>query len=112
MPSRFPVLITLLAAIGGSFPAWADIYSYQDENGVINFTNVRPNNTQYKIHIAYKDRRPTVRPLASLDLSKDYNPITLPARLDAIVNQAANNYGTITSVAPGRNVQLGLRLTF
>ncbi len=29
-----------------------------------------------------------------------------------VVNQAANNYGTITNAAPGRNVQLGLRLTF
>ncbi|HQR35096.1 MAG TPA: carboxypeptidase-like regulatory domain-containing protein [Blastocatellia bacterium] len=29
-----------------------------------------------------------------------------------IVNQAANNYGTITNAAPGRQVQLGLRLTF
>jgi len=29
-----------------------------------------------------------------------------------IVNQSANNYGTITNAAPGRQVQLGLRLTF
>ncbi|MDQ3010885.1 MAG: carboxypeptidase-like regulatory domain-containing protein [Acidobacteriota bacterium] len=29
-----------------------------------------------------------------------------------IVNQAAGNYGTITNAAPGRQVQLGLRLTF
>ncbi len=29
-----------------------------------------------------------------------------------VVNQAANNYGTITTAAPGRQVQLGLRLTF
>lgn len=29
-----------------------------------------------------------------------------------VVNQAANNYGTITNAAPGRQVQLGLRLTF
>ncbi|HMZ22315.1 MAG TPA: hypothetical protein PLD20_30570, partial [Blastocatellia bacterium] len=29
-----------------------------------------------------------------------------------IVNQAANNYGTITNAAPGRQVQLGLRLTY
>lgn len=29
-----------------------------------------------------------------------------------VVNQAANNYGTITSAAPGRQVQLGLRLQF
>ena len=28
------------------------------------------------------------------------------------VNLANNNYGTITSAAPGRQVQLGLRLTF
>jgi len=29
-----------------------------------------------------------------------------------IVNHADNNYGTITTAAPGRQVQLGLRLTF
>jgi hypothetical protein len=29
-----------------------------------------------------------------------------------VVNHAANNYGTITNAAPGRQVQLGLRLTF
>src|SRR5262249_26476014 len=29
-----------------------------------------------------------------------------------IVNQAAANYGTLTAAAPGRQVQLGLRLTF
>lgn len=29
-----------------------------------------------------------------------------------VVNQAANNYGTITNAAPGRQVQLGLRLNF
>ncbi|NOT62445.1 MAG: hypothetical protein HOP19_19745, partial [Acidobacteria bacterium] len=29
-----------------------------------------------------------------------------------VTNQAAANYGTITNSAPGRNVQLGLRLTF
>src|SRR5262249_11566062 len=29
-----------------------------------------------------------------------------------VTNQAANNYGTITTAAPGRQVQLGLRLTF
>jgi Carboxypeptidase regulatory-like domain len=29
-----------------------------------------------------------------------------------VVNQSNNNYGTITSAAPGRQVQLGLRLTF
>lgn len=92
MSSRFLILITLLAAVSGTFPAQADIYSYRDENGVLNFTNVRPNGTQYKIHIAYKDRRPAVRPVTSMDLGNVSNPVTLPARLDAIVNQAANNY--------------------
>jgi len=92
MSSRFLLLITLLTVASGFFPALADIYSYRDENGVINFTNVRPNDAQYKIHIAYKDRRSVVRPVTSFDLSKNYVPVTLPARLDAIVNQAANSY--------------------
>jgi soluble lytic murein transglycosylase-like protein len=92
MPSRFLILITLLTAVSGFFTARADIYSYRDENGVLNFTNIRPNDAHYKVHIAYKDRRPVVRLVTSMDLGNGYGPVTLPASLDAIVNQAANSY--------------------
>jgi hypothetical protein len=47
------------------------------------------------------------------DMFNAFNHVNLSLNSGGLVtNQAANNYGTITSVAPGRNVQLGLRLTF
>ena len=52
MSLRFALIIIMLAAVAGSFPAQADIYSYRDENGVLNYTNIRPNNAHYKVRIA------------------------------------------------------------
>jgi soluble lytic murein transglycosylase-like protein len=92
-------MIILLAAVMGSFPAQADIYSYRDENGVLNFTNIRPNNAQYKIRVAYKDPRPAIRPsTVSYSYDNGYNPVTVPARLDAIVNEAADDYAVDKSL--------------
>jgi soluble lytic murein transglycosylase-like protein len=92
-------MIILLAAVMGSFPAQADIYSYRDENGVLNFTNIRPNNAQYKIRVAYKDPRPAIHPsTVSYSYGNGYNPVTVPARLYAIVNEAADDYGVDKSL--------------
>jgi soluble lytic murein transglycosylase-like protein len=92
-------MIILLAAVMGSFPAQADIYSYRDENGVLNFTNIRPNNAQYKIRVAYKDPRPAIHPsTVSYSYGNGYNPVTVPARLNAIVNEAADDYGVDKSL--------------
>ena len=86
-------MIVILAAVAGSFPAQADIYSYRDENGVLNFTNIRPNDPQYKVRVAYKDPKSAVRPSAvSYSDGNDTSTMTLPPRLDAIVNQAADDY--------------------
>lgn len=91
MSFKFPAMIVMLAAVAGSFPAQADIYSYRDENGVLNFTNMRPNDTQYKVSVAYKDLKPVARSRA---VSYRYNngTVALPPHLDAIVNQVADDY--------------------
>ena len=47
------------------------------------------------------------------DLFNTWNHVNLNLNNGGlVVNQAATNYGTITTAAPGRQVQLGLRLTF
>ncbi len=47
------------------------------------------------------------------DMFNAWNQVNLSLNNGGLVtNQAANNYGTITNAAPGRQVQLGLRLTF
>ena len=93
MSYRFPALIIMLATAAGSFPAQADIYSYRDENGVLNFTNIRPNDSHLKVLVAYKDPKHAVRsPAVSYTFGNDNNPVALSPQLKAIVNQAADDY--------------------
>jgi soluble lytic murein transglycosylase-like protein len=93
MSFRFPIIIAMLAAITGSFPALADIYSFRDENGVLNFTNIRPNDAHYKVRVAYKEPKPVFRPTAvSYNYNNGNDPVTLPPRLDALVDQIAGDY--------------------
>lgn len=93
MSFRFPIIIAMLAAITGSFPALADIYSFRDENGVLNFTNIRPNDAHYKVRVAYKEPKPVLRPTAvSYNYNNGNDPVTLPPRLDALVDQIAGDY--------------------
>lgn len=42
-------VITLVAALAGTPPAMADIYSYKDERGVVHFTNINPNDKRWKM---------------------------------------------------------------
>jgi soluble lytic murein transglycosylase-like protein len=97
MPSRFALLIVVLAAVAGSLPAQADIYSYRDENGVLNFTNIRPNNARYKVQIAYKQHAHTTTP-KTVFYSNDNHVETLSPRLEAIVNHAARDYAVDKSL--------------
>lgn len=93
MSFRLPIIIAMLAAVAGSFPAQADIYSFRDENGVLNFTNVRPNDAHYKVRVAYKEPKPALRPSAvSYSYENGNNPVTLPPQLDALVDQIAGDY--------------------
>ena len=86
-------MIVMLAAVAGSFPAQADIYSYRDENGVLNYTNIRPNGTHYKVRVAYKDPKPAARSSVVFYRNGNGNePVALPPQLDAIVDQASDDY--------------------
>jgi soluble lytic murein transglycosylase-like protein len=93
----FPLLIVILSFVIGASPVYADIYSYRDENGVLNFTNIHPNNTHYKVRIAYKEHKHTTSPRTVF-----YHPAnhaeTLSPELKAIVNHVARDYAVDKSL--------------
>jgi len=95
MPLRFPLIIVMLALVAGSMPARADIYSYRDENGVLNYTNIRPNNTHYKLRVAYKEHKHTAPPKT---VFYGEQPASLSPRLEAIVNHVASDYAVDKSL--------------
>lgn len=95
MPRKFPLLIVLLAT-AASLPAHADIYSYRDENGVLNYTNVRPNNPHYKVMLAYKEHKHAAQP--KVVFYDAPHPQNLSPRLQAIVNHAARDYAVDKSL--------------
>ena len=97
MPFTFALLIVVLTVVAGSQPAQADIYSYRDENGVLNFTNIRPNNDRYKVRIAYKQRKHTTPP-KTVFYSSVNRPETLSPQLEAIVNHVAQDYAVDKSL--------------
>lgn len=75
--------------MAGAVPASADIYSYRDENGVLNFTNIRPNDERLKVRVAYRDPKPAV---SAVRYGNGISPINPPPYLDAIVSQVADDY--------------------
>jgi len=84
-------MVVLTAA--AILPARADIYAYRDENGVLNYTNMRPNDLRYKVRVAYKDKAaPAALAHDPNQPSDDDNPVTLPPRLNSLVDQAAGQY--------------------
>jgi soluble lytic murein transglycosylase-like protein len=91
MPKNIPVLMVVLATAVAMPSARADIYAYRDENGVLNYTNIRPNDARYQVRVAYKDKR---APAATVHFDQDDNsaPVSLPPRLSAIVDEAADYY--------------------
>ena len=97
MPFTFALLIVVLTVVAGSQPAQADIYSYRDENGVLNFTNIRPNNDRYKVRIAYKQRKHTTPP-KTVFYSSVNRPETLSPQLEAIVDHVSRDYAVDKSL--------------
>jgi soluble lytic murein transglycosylase-like protein len=95
---RFPLIIALLAAMAGSWPAQADIYSYRDENGVLNFTNIPPNNGHYKVRIAYKQAKHTATPPQTVFYRNGNHPGTLSPQLEAIVKHVSQDYAVDKSL--------------
>ena len=97
MACRFPHLIVILSIIIVASPAYADIYSYRDENGVLNFTNIPPNNARYKIRIAYKEHKHTASP-KTVFYQPANHPKTLSPKLKAIVDHVARDYAVDKSL--------------
>lgn len=88
---RIPAIILILAVIAKPFPVMADIYSYRDENGVLNYTNIRPNTALYEVHVAYKDKPRSHATAVYYHYGND-DPVTLPPHLNTIVKRAALDY--------------------
>ena len=97
MACRFPHLIVILSILIVASPAYADIYSYRDENGVLNFTNIPPNNTHYKVRIAYKEHKHTASP-KTVFYQPANHPETLSPKLKAIVDHVARDYAVDKSL--------------
>lgn len=87
MQKILPVFMVLWA-MAAALPAQADIYAYRDENGVLNYTNMRPNDPRYQVHVAYKDK-PAHTAVVQY---QDGSPVKLPPRLSALVDQAADQF--------------------
>ena len=98
MSLRFALIIVLLTAVAAP-PARADIYSYRDENGVLNFTNIRPNDSRYKVRVAYKQpKRHYPAPTKTAVYNNDLHPQTLPPRLETIVNNVSQFFSVDKSL--------------
>ena len=97
MSFKFPMIISMLATLAGSLPAHADIYSYRDENGVLNFTNIRPNNSAYKVRVAYKQPK-HLSPPKTVFYENGAQPVTLSPQLAAIVDHVSHDYAVDNSL--------------
>ena len=97
MACRFPQLVVILSILIVASPAYADIYSYRDENGVLNFTNIPPNNAHYKVRIAYKEHKHTASP-KTVFYQPANHPETLSPKLKAIVDHVARDYAVDKSL--------------
>jgi soluble lytic murein transglycosylase-like protein len=98
MSLRFALIFVLLMAVAAP-PARADIYSYRDENGVLTFTNIRPNDNRYKVRIAYKQpKRHYAAPGKKAASGGNMRPQVLSPQLETIVNNASQYYSVDKSL--------------
>jgi len=97
---RFKSVLILAAAAFGmaAMPAFADIYSFKDEKGVVHFTNISGLDKRYKL--VRKES-----PSAGAPVSESLVPtrVFMPAQEDiqkysAIINTAAKAYGVDASL--------------
>lgn len=79
-------------ALGAAVPAQADIYTYRDENGVLNFTNVPPDRAQYDVQVVQRDPRPAVRTAQPAPRTRTVRAMKPSPEVDSFVTQAAEAY--------------------
>lgn len=88
MTARFTPLIIVLVV--WTLPAWADLYAFTDENGVLNITNVPSYDTRYKL--IHKEPKSAPRQSYSSGSLRSMRTAKKPLGLDGMVSQAAQTY--------------------
>ena len=73
------ICYTVIFLIAASMPAWADIYRYIDENGVMHFTNT-PTSSVHQFKLFLKEKPPVANRLSS-------------QAYDDIIDEASQQYG-------------------
>jgi soluble lytic murein transglycosylase-like protein len=83
--------LPLLAAALLSGTASADIFQYVDAEGVVHFTNARPNDQKYKLYIKSSESRMGTRP-GVIPVPPSDRDITRFTRYDEWIRQASSLY--------------------
>lgn len=93
------VTTALILASTLALPALADIYVYRDENGVLNYTNMKPISNRYRIDVVYREPKSSassnlvrVSHGSSRGNGRGVRAVRPPAEVDAIVERAAAAY--------------------
>jgi soluble lytic murein transglycosylase-like protein len=85
------VLMTALAASAGAAPAFADIFSFKDERGVVHFTNITPSDKRFKM-VRREANNPAAIPVSA------GAPVYMPSqaniqRYSSLIEAAAKFHG-------------------
>jgi soluble lytic murein transglycosylase-like protein len=84
--------LTALAVSAAAVPAFADIYSFKDERGVVHFTNLTPTDKRFKL-IRREANNPSPMP-ASFGAPVYYMPDAAAIqRFSALIESAAHTHG-------------------
>ena len=95
MKARFnrSFLLTALVAAGTVAPAFADIYSYKDERGVVHFTNITPSDKRFKMIRREANNPAPVMPVSMGAPSVYMPPQATIQRYAGIIEAAAQTHG-------------------
>jgi soluble lytic murein transglycosylase-like protein len=87
----FTLLLTLLASLSGAVPTCADIYRYEDDEGIVHFTDAP---TDKRFIIFMRDIKKDKQLRTKLKLSSTANP----AEYEQIIKNCSDKYGVSCSL--------------
>lgn len=80
-------IVVIVSLISFCAPCWADIYKYEDEKGVVYFTN-RPRDPQFKLYIQDKTKKGKEMP----DTSSETTSPPVNNDYDALISEVSKKY--------------------
>lgn len=100
MQNAKTILLCLVLAASAECTAFADIYQYVDENGVVHFTNVPtgPITRTARVHRETRPSRPSTAPPARQSAPADRKSDEVPASYLTYIDQACEKYGVDPSL--------------